>query len=169
MAADVSYPAPPFETRFRFVAPPSPARQPFVRRFALNQQQLTYALNVEAQVMARATIQSQGVPWDTFKWVVTGLVTIIGAGVGYLLTDLKGEVHDFRKEISDTQKGIAKELADTRVQIGKEIADTRIQVSREISETRVEITREIGALQTQAAATNTKLDDLISAEARRRR
>jgi F0F1-type ATP synthase membrane subunit b/b' len=70
---------------------------------------------------------------------------VVGAGLSWLVTDLKGEAHDLRREISDTQKSIAKEIADNRVQMGKEVSDTRIQVVKEISETRIQVTQAVGA------------------------
>jgi hypothetical protein len=111
--------------------------------------------------MARATAtpitQSQGVPWDTFRWVVSGLlgliVVLVGAGFAWAIADIR----EVRTEIADTRKAISKDFSDTRIEMVKEI-----------SETRLELTKAIGAVQTQAASTNTKLDDLISVMRQRR-
>jgi hypothetical protein len=146
MPADVIYtniPGPRHVDRFGFVD-------------ASRQRQTRFILNVEARTMARSTAV-QGVPWDTFRWVVGGLlgliIVLVGGGFGWLITD----VREVRTEIAETRRDIAKEIADTRVQLVKEI-----------SETSLELTKAIGAVQTQAVGTNTKLDDLISVMRQRR-
>jgi hypothetical protein len=121
----------------------------------------TYSLKSEALPMPRS---AQGIPWDTFRWVVGGLLGLIAllvaGGFGWMITDIR----DVRQEISDTRKNTVKEIADTR----KEIAETRVGLVKEIAETRLEVTKAVGAVQTQIATTNTKLDDILS-EMRRQR
>jgi hypothetical protein len=114
----------------------------------------TYSLQSEAVPMPRA---AQGVPWATFKWVVGILLGAIGVLAAGGFTWMHGDIGDIRKEISDTRKDTMKEISETRVGLAKEIAETRI-----------EVTRFIGAVQTQIATTNTKLDDILS-EMRRQR
>lgn len=103
-----------------------------------------YLLQSKVAPMPRS---AQGVPWDTFRWVVGGLLGVIAllvaGGFSWMITDIRG----VRQEISDTRM---------------EIADTRVQLVRETAQMRVELTKAIDGVQTQAATTNAKLDDLIS-------
>jgi hypothetical protein len=107
--------------------------------------------------MPRTIRQPQSIPWDTFRWVVGGLlgtiVVLVGVGFSWAIYDIR----EVRTEIADTRKAIAREFSDTRVEMVKEIAETRL-----------ELTKAIGAVQIQAASTNTKLDDLISVIRQRR-
>jgi hypothetical protein len=128
----------------------------------------TYSSPSEARPMARSAA-TQAVPWETFRWVVGGLLALIVAllagGFTWLITD----VREVRNEIVDARKDNAKEISDTRVQVVKEvsgihteIADARGQLFKELADTRLELVKAIGAIETQAAATNTKLDNLVA-------
>lgn len=36
---------------------------------------------------------------DTFKWIVTGLLTVLIAGLGWFLAEIRADVRDMRKEV----------------------------------------------------------------------
>jgi hypothetical protein len=40
------------------------------------------------------------VPMDTFKWVVTGLLGTLLVCVGWLLSDIRSDLRDMRKELT---------------------------------------------------------------------
>jgi hypothetical protein len=40
------------------------------------------------------------VPMDTFKWIVTGLLGTLLVCVGWLLSDIRADLRDMRKEVT---------------------------------------------------------------------
>lgn len=40
------------------------------------------------------------VPMDVFKWVVTGLLAVLVAGVGWLLGDIRADLRDMRRDVA---------------------------------------------------------------------
>jgi hypothetical protein len=147
MPADLSYTAmagPRLEQQLRFVARSQMQTVAFAR----------YAVaDIDVEQMPKL---QQGVAWDTFRWVVGGLMGVIAVLIAGGFSLMIKDISDINQEISSMRK-------DT----GKEFIDTRVQLVREIAETRIETTKAIGVLQTQAATTNAKLDELISAVRRR--
>ena len=37
------------------------------------------------------------VPMDTFKWIVTGLLSVLIVGVGWFLSDIRADLRDVRR------------------------------------------------------------------------
>jgi hypothetical protein len=43
---------------------------------------------------------ADAVPMDTFKWIVTGLLGTLLVCVGWLLSDIRADLRDMRKEVT---------------------------------------------------------------------
>lgn len=50
--------------------------------------------------VAGKAMMSDTVPMDTFKWIVTGLLGTLLACVGWLLSDIRSDLRDMRKEVT---------------------------------------------------------------------
>jgi hypothetical protein len=86
--------------------------------------------------------QAGTVTWDSFKWVVSGLLGLICVLVTGAFLWMRDDLGEVKRDIRD--------------------------LTKELSVTRLDLTKAIGAVERQAAGTNSRLDQLI-ADGRQRR
>jgi hypothetical protein len=54
------------------------------------------------------------VPMDTFKWIVTGLLSVLLVSIGWFLSDIRADLRDVRKEVTAIRVEAA--AANTRLE-----------------------------------------------------
>jgi hypothetical protein len=69
---------------------------------------------------------STGVPMDTFKWVVSGLLGALVVAVGWFLSGIQSDLRDVRKEVT----GVRVEAAVTNTKLEELIAEFRRRNAR---------------------------------------
>jgi hypothetical protein len=80
--------------------------------------------------------RGETVSWDLFKWIVAGLLGLVCVLVTGAFLWVRDDVSDIKKDVHD--------------------------ITKELSATRLDLTKAVGAVATQAAGTNSRLDQLIA-------
>jgi hypothetical protein len=58
------------------------------------------ALRLPAENDGEQPMTGRTVPMDTFKWIVSGLLGALVVAVGWLLSDIRTDLRDMRKEVT---------------------------------------------------------------------